>query len=293
MLTDLAAHRDALGARAFTFRHSLGDDPRFDLDRLADLVPRLPSAWVLAHEAQFSPHERRGKTKVAPGTDLGRAIADLPTSGVSIRAYNLENTTDFRPILDATSPAVLDFVDCREGGVRDINLATFVASTGAVTAAHPDRHHNFLLNVQGRKQVWIGCDPDPRAQYIRTLDWFRRPHLGAPDLPPAETFSLAPGDAIYIPPYAWHWTEVLDDGATGFSVGFSTATTERNEQVLGVDMRLRALGLHPRPFDMHGAGGVSGRCKAAVAPAVMRAVAFKHRSDASVVVSPNPQEVPR
>jgi len=293
VLTDLSAHREALGDRPFVFDHGLHGDPRFERGQLAELVTRVPCAWVLAHEAQFSPHERRGKTKLPADADLGAAILDLPTSGVSIRAYNLEHTTDFRPLLDEVTPVVTDLVGDREGGVAEVNLATFLASAGAVTAAHPDRHHNLLLGVDGRKKVWVDRDPDARGHHVRTLDYFRRPDLGAPDLPPAECFALEPGQGVYIPPYRWHWTEVLDDCATGFSVGFSTATTERNNCVLGFDMRLRTLGLRPRPFDMHGDGGVSGRTKARLAPVVTRAARLRPRRGGTLVVSADPQEVAR
>jgi len=293
VLSDLSAHRASLGDTPFVFEHTLHGDARFARDRLAELVTRVPCGWVLAHEAQFSPHERRGKTKLPEDADLRAAIVDLPTSGVSIRAYNLEHTTDFRPLFDELTPVVTDFVGELEGGVSEVNLATFVASAGAVTAAHPDRHHNLLLEVDGRKKVWVDRDPDARGHHVRTLDYFRRPDLGAPELPPAECFLLEPGQGVYIPPYRWHWTEVLDDCGTGFSVGFSTPTTERNNCVLGFDMRMRALGLRPRPFDMHGAGGVTGRAKARLSPVVARTARLRPRRGTSLVESPEPQEVAR
>jgi len=293
LAAQLAQHRAALGDRPFEFEHGLHGDARFARGQLAELVGRVPCAWVLAHEAQFSPHERRGKAKLPADADLVQAIVTLPTAGVSIRAYNLEHTTDFRPLLDELTPIVRDFVGDREGGLSEVNLATFLASAGAVTAAHPDRHHNLLLNVDGRKEVWVDTDPDTRGHHVRTLDYFRRPDLGAPELPPAEQFVLEPGQGVYIPPYRWHWTRVLDDCATGFSVGFSTATTDRNNRVLGFDMRLRALGVRPRPFDMHGDGGVTGRVKAGLSPVVARAARLRPRRGGSLVVSGDPQEVAR
>lgn len=293
LAAQLATNRDALGDRPFVFEHGLHGDDRFARGQLAELVSRVPCAWVLAHEAQFSPHERRGKTKLPADADLAAAIVALPTSGVSIRAYNLEHTTDFRPLLDELTPVVRDFVGDLEGGVAEVNLATFLASAGAVTAAHPDRHHNLLLGVDGRKEVWVDTDPDARGHHVRTLDYFRRPDLGAPELPPAAKFVLEPGQGVYIPPYRWHWTRVLDDCATGFSVGFSTPATERNNRVLGFDMRLRALGVRPRPFDMDADGGLTSRVKAGLGPAVARAARLRPRRRGTLVVSGDPQEVAR
>ena len=59
---------------------------------------------------------------------------------------------------------------------------------------------------------------------------------------------MEPGDGVYIPPYAYHWTTVLgDEPASGLSVGFSTPATVRSGEVHDWDVRARRLGLRPRP----------------------------------------------
>jgi hypothetical protein len=286
---DLAGHGDELGVRPFVFRHRLGDDARFALEPLGDLIGRLPCAWVLAHEAQHSPHERRGKVPLAADTDLSRVVHDLPTSGVSIRAYNLENTTDFRPLYRALEPEVRSLVGTREGGLADVNFATFVASGGAVTAAHPDRHHNLLLHVSGEKRVWIDDEPDRRRHHARTLDYLRFPHLGAPELPPARSLVLAPGEGVYIPPYTWHWTEVLGESSAGLSVGFSTPATLRNSRVVAVDMKLRALGVRPRPLDASGTS-LNGRVKMGLEPVASAVDRVRRGHGRGLVASRDTQE---
>lgn len=265
LIPDVAAHRADLGRRPFVFRHALVDDALFARDDLGDLVARLPCAWVLAHEAQHSPLECRGKDPLPPGTDLSAVIRELPTAHASIRAYNLEHTTAFRPLLEEAQVAVRALVGDREGGVADVNLATFLASAAAVTAAHPDRHHNLLLQVTGEKEIWIDDEADRRRHHTRTIDYFRAPHLGAPELPPARSFILSPGDGVYIPPYAWHWTQVLGDHAAGLSIGFSTPSTIRNARVVAVDMKLRRLGMRPRPLDAE-ATSITSRVKVGVEP---------------------------
>jgi hypothetical protein len=291
VLPELAEHADDFGVRPFVFRHGLADDPRFSHEKLAEVVHRLPSGWVLAHEAQHSPHECRGKDALAPDTDLAQVIRDLPTSGVSIRAYNLEHTTAFRALFAEVRPAVRDLVDGREGGLVEVNLAAFLASAGAVTAAHPDRHHNLLLQVSGTKEVWIDDEPDRRRHHTRTLDYLRFPHLGAPELPPARSHVLAPGEGVYIPPYGWHWTSVLGDSAAGFSIGFSTPNTVRNSRVLAVDMKLRRLGVRPRPFG--DPGSLTGRVKAGLQPVAAMVDRVRLARDHALVRSPEPQEVAR
>ena len=133
-----------------------------------------------------------------------------------------------------------------EGGVVAVNLGAFVASTDAVTPAHPDRHHNLLLAVSGRKEVWVEDDPDQRAHHLRVA---RLPPLSRKtahrSCRPGDRFILEPGDGVYIPPYAFHWTTVLDGPALGLSIGFSTASTVRSSRVHDFDVRLRRRGLRP------------------------------------------------
>jgi quercetin dioxygenase-like cupin family protein len=291
LLLDLHEHRDDLGVRPFVFRHRLADDPRFARDDLGDLIARLPCAWVLAHEAQHDPQECRGKDALAAEADLGAVVRELPTSHASIRAYNLEHTTPFRPLYAEAEQAVRDFVGDHEGGVEEVNLATFVASAGAVTAAHPDRHHNLLLHVDGQKEVWVDDDPDRRGHHARTLDYFRAPHLGAPELPPAASFVLSPGEGVYIPPYAWHWTEVLgDDSSAGFSIGFSTPITVQNARVVAIDMKLRRFGVRPRPPDPS-ASSLVGRMKLGLEPVAAVADRVRRARGERLIASRDSQEV--
>ena len=249
-LVDL--QRDALhaviGKHAVTFRHRLGDDPRFDAPVLGPLAARLPSAWIRAHEAQYDPHEPRGICPMPADADLDAAISTLSTGAVSIRLYNLELTTEFRDLASEFDVVVRDLVGDDEGGVDTVNLGAFVASPAAVTPAHPDRHHNLLLQISGRKEVWVEDDPDLRASYLREISYFACPQNGAPELPPARCYVMEPGDGVYIPPYAYHWTTVLgDEPASGLSVGFSSPATIRSGDVHDWDVRTRRLGLRPRP----------------------------------------------
>jgi hypothetical protein len=173
-----------------------------------------------------------------------------------------------------------------------VNFATFVASAAAVTAAHPDRHHNLLLHVSGEKRVWVDDDPDRRRQHARTLDYLRFPHLGAPELPPARSFVLSPGQGIYIPPYAWHWTEVLGDSSAGLSVGFSTPATLRNSRVVTVDMKLRALRIRPRPLDRSGTS-LTGRVKGSLEPVANAVDRVRRGRGNGLIGSGDRQEAPR
>lgn len=266
--------RPMLGDHPVAFRHTLGHDPRFAPDVIAPLVAALPAAWIRADRSQYSPHEPRGLEQLDADADLDAVVRSLATAPASIRAYNLEHTAEFRDLHRALEPSVRDLVGDAEGGVVAVNLGTFLASPDSVTPAHPDRHHNLLLQVSGRKEVWVEDDPDRRAHHLRVVDYLRRPQDGAPVLPPGKCFILGPGDGVYIPPYAFHWTTVLDGPAVGLSVGVSTPCTVRSGTVHDFDVRLRRRGLRPRPS---GLGSPRERVKARLATASVRAARIRDR----------------
>ena len=93
-------------------------------------------------------------------------------------------------------------------------------------------------------------------------------------LPPARSFVLGPGDGVYIPPYAFHWTTVLDGPAVGLSLGFSTPRSVRRGVVLDFDIRLRNKGMTPRPSR---AGGSRELLKTRLAVAVVRLARARDR----------------
>jgi quercetin dioxygenase-like cupin family protein len=265
--------RPAIGLRAMHFRHAFGEDARFALDALASYAASLPPTWVRAHRAQYSPHEPRGLEEL-PLDELEDSVRELAHSDASIRLYNLEHTAEFRDVATALDAPVRTLVGDAEGGVTAVNLGVFVASPGAVTPAHPDRHHNLLLAVDGTKEVWVEDDPDARAHHLRVVDYIRRPQDGAPVLPPARSFVLEPGDGVYIPPYAFHWATALDAPAVGLSVGFSTPCTVRSGVVHDFDVRLRNKGMRPRPSR---AGGSRENVKMQLAGAVVKLARARNR----------------
>jgi hypothetical protein len=140
--------------------------------------------------------------------------------------------------------------------------------------------------------VWIDDETDRRRHHTRTVDYFRAPQLGAPELPPARSFVLSPGDGVYIPPYAWHWTQVLGDSAAGLSIGFSTPSTIRNARVVAVDMKLRRLRVRPRPLDPSGAS-LTSRVKVGLEPVAAVADRVRRARGDRLIAFRDSQEVAR
>lgn len=260
----LAALRDpaldaAFGVGVARFRHDFADRDDLDLDRLTELAPRVPMSWVFANVAQRSPFEGRGCEAPIDCTRVGDYLQDLPTSDASIRVYNLERIAEYATFAQHIESLVHDFVGEREGGLTAINLGVFAASPNSVTPAHPDRHHNLLFELRGRKQIWLEEDLVSRDHHVRVLDYLRCPAAGMETLPAAQTFVLEPGDGVYIPPYTYHWTELFEEPGLALSIGFSTPATTADSDAHEFDLRLRRLRVRPRPAP---AASWRGRTKA-------------------------------
>lgn len=225
-----------------TFRHRVDLDALGGGSSLGARATELPDGWVVASVPESRFEDCRVCVDRPSPDDLARMVADVTVSPHAFRLYHLELAPGFKPIADVVAAPVRALE--REGEVQDVNIALFLAPRDAVTSAHPDRHHNLLLQVTGTKDVWIeDLSSDPVARHRRAVDYFRDPGAGVPDLPPAQMVRLGPGDGVYIPPMSFHWTRTTgDEGSVAMSVGFSTARTAGELRLSQIDVSLHKLG---------------------------------------------------
>jgi hypothetical protein len=251
--------RAAFGREVAPFGHDLLGRPELAIDAIAAIAATVPATWVAIQDAPDDPHLPRECGRVYDCPDVAQLVRSLATARASVRLYNLERLPEYADLVDGARAVVDDLVGEREGGLDAVNLGVFAASPHSVTPAHPDLHHNLLLQLTGTKEIWIEHDPDRRAQHARVLQYLSCPDAGTPELPPAELRRLNPGDALYIPPYTFHWTRTGDEPGTALSIGFATPATRIGCDALAFDVRLRRRGLRPRP---HRAGSLGVRAKA-------------------------------
>ena len=132
--------------------------------------------------------------------------------------------------------------------MTDRGLNVLASSPDGMVPAHFDMHHNFLLQIDGTKDVMIGSfsDPDVNERAIdRFYDEGNNNARALPDL--AASFRLEPGDGVYIPPFAFHWIHGGPRTSITISCGFRTRATEQANVVHECNARLRRFGLHPDP----------------------------------------------
>lgn len=216
---------------------------------LAELATSLPERWLVARQ----PAERfeQGDVMVGSGSGLAALAGDISGSRLTLRLYHLELAPAFKTIASRVAAPVLALGS--ELDPVEVNLGLFLAPPGGITPAHPDRHHNLLLQVTGTKDVWVEdiTATDPVARHRRCIDFFAAPGAGVPVLPPATLVRLGPGEAVYIPPMTMHWTRTTSaEGSTALSVGFSTPRTVADHRLAQIDLSLHHFGWRrSHPFD--------------------------------------------
>jgi len=127
----------------------------------------------------------------------------------------------------------------------------FVASPRAVTPYHLDHNHNFLLQIAGRKTVYV-WEPLDRsvvseaalelfhAQMSRQLVSFNEDLLKT-----AHKFELEPGLSAYMPTTTPHLVINGDNPSVTISVCYHSSIAWKQETLCRANFALRRLGVRP------------------------------------------------
>jgi hypothetical protein len=237
-----------LGRTPFAVRHHI--EPQHPLLTRDALVARAAD-WP----ATLSRHRSGDVQFVMPSmsvdrldADAAEVMRDIDRNSCWLVLWELERSLRYSDFLDQCLDPVDEMVGAREGGMTDRGLNVLASSPGAIVPAHFDMHHNFLLQIDGTKEVMVGSFRDPRvneAAIDRFYDEGNNNARAMPDV--AESFRLGPGDGVYIPPFAFHWVRGGPETSISISCGFRTRATEQANLVHECNARLRRFGLHPAP----------------------------------------------
>jgi cupin superfamily protein len=256
---DAEAFSAAFGDHPLLLRHRLAGHPKLQLEAIAALAAELPPSWTYPQPGNLPTVLPEGPPRMAADSaEVARTIAD---NGYRLTLYYLERVDSFRELLHGCLDQVAEVLGDREGGMHHRDASIFLAGPGAVVPVHIDRHHNVVLQVAGSKELTVGAFADPAVQRREIERNFEARQM-ADELPPAlHTFHLGAGDALYLPPYSFHWLKGGPDVTVALSCAFSTPETERTELVHACNARLRSLGVPARP---PGSSRQRDRAKAAV-----------------------------
>lgn len=260
-----ARFAEAFGRRPLAVRHSLPGHPLLAMDALAELADSLPSRAIERHEAD-QPLVRPGGAPELEGPP-SETVRGIESNGCWMVLWNIEQAPEYRELLNSCVDDAERHL-AANGGSRRREAFLFLSAPGAVTPVHFDPEHNLLLQVKGVKEINVGRFADP-ADQLRELDRYHDGgHRNLDRMPEEfECFRMAPGDGVYVYPWAPHWVKNGPEASISLSITFRTAQSDRAEHVHALNAHLRRLGLKPRP---PGVSSAIDRAKGGVVEAVRR-----------------------
>ncbi|QOD92020.1 cupin-like domain-containing protein [Lysobacter sp. CW239] len=152
---------------------------------------------------------------------------------------------------------VLDGVQARVGH-RDPGMCyragwIFVTSPRTVTPFHFDKEHNFILQVSGKKRIYVWDHTDTVVASEQARDRFHHTH-GRELLAwreefreRAHVFDLLPGEGAYMPSTSPHMVETGDEPSITISFTYYTDATRRDALLHKTHELVRRFGIAPPP----------------------------------------------
>jgi hypothetical protein len=236
--------------------HRISDHPLLQIDQLIELGQRL---------------EQQGRTR----THSSKATADTPfneapslhPNKVSTRQtiehireanawfslLNIQTDPQYRQLVADVLDSIQPFVEAKDPGMCYRAGWIFVSSPKTVTPFHFDKEHNFLLQIHGRKTVYVWEPNDLVVADDRARDRFHA--SGQRDLivwdeafrRRAHRFEIGPGEGAYMPSTSPHLVEVGDEPSVTVSFTYYTANTRRDALLRKARGRLFEYGVHLPP----------------------------------------------
>jgi mannose-6-phosphate isomerase-like protein (cupin superfamily) len=149
--------------------------------------------------------------------------------------------------LDQLQAALIAKKGPRQGRMHKRVGFVFVSSPNSVTPVHFDIEHSLLMQVSGRKTVSIGRWENAEARR-REFDRYWDGSHGRIESLPEEiaSFTVTPGQAVFIPPGTPHWVQNGPDPSLSVTLTYFTAATVRENRVEDFNSHLRRRKMKPR-----------------------------------------------
>ncbi|CAG9224236.1 JmjC domain-containing protein [Paraburkholderia tropica] len=248
----LAECREQLHKTAFAARHPLAGHPLFSIEALTKVAEaackRKDDVYVDAGDLSLA--DKWGSTP-KPDMTIPEIIDRIETAGAWLVMKHVEENPAYKALLNEYEAFVRE-VAGPEGSklLSNAEMLVFITSPHRKTPFHFDAEINFLVQIQGSKDLWV-CDPLDRS--VTTEEELEQYYYGAINAgtykPHAEKvaqqFTLHPGDAVHIPTHGAHWVQNHDN--VSISLSLNMEFPQRYGDAYRANHYLRMLGLKPRP----------------------------------------------
>jgi len=208
--------------------HELVGEELLTPSALSDAAARLDPACVQHHLGDLPQLAPEGRARRLP-LSASEVLRGLDTNGSWVMMRRLAALPEYGAIMRHHVRAF--DLSLRATGEVPIghDLIAFVAAPGAVVPVHYDRDHHLLAQVSGTKTVGAGRFSEVHEQRRQVERGMYEERLNADAVPDdAEVHDLAPGDALVLPAYTFHWVTVGADVSVAITFAITTEATRRS-----------------------------------------------------------------
>ncbi|MFD1559281.1 transcriptional regulator [Paraburkholderia silviterrae] len=262
---DPSVFQENFERKSFEVSHHLVCHPLFQLPQLMDLADR--TLRTRPSDLYYDMGD------IAPGQkwkDTNRAFSPLNALRQleDSNAWFIFRSTQRDPAYaELYRHAIAEIKDMVGGGIESKiskeDIIIFVTSPKRVTAYHIDRECNFILQIHGKKDLYVFDREDRQILPEVELERFWALDNNAANYRPelqnrARSYKLAPGNGVHVPVNCPHWLKNDDNISVTLSVNFQFVDSMRAD-VYRANYYLRKLGINPNP---PGRSAVRDRAKA-------------------------------
>lgn len=246
--------------RVSTLTHRLAQHPLLKLQPLLQLGSRLAQRrGVRTHTGEATAGTPFGAAAQLHPNRLSvqETLADIEHANAWTSLLNVQSDDEYRSLVDEVLDDVQPQVERVDPGMCYRAGWIFITSPRAVTPFHMDKEHNFILQIQGRKTLYVWEPDDTEAVSEAARDLFHLRH--SRDLvrwheqlkQRAHVFHLEPGMAAYMPSTSPHMVENGDNASITASFTYYTDATRRKSLLHALHQRMRDRGLKPEAVGLH------------------------------------------
>jgi hypothetical protein len=246
--------REKFNRQHFLLRHHLADAPEFSLPRLVQLArdtqaTRPDDVYLDIGVDDVGKRWDEAARSALPVDELIRRIEEEQAWIVLFRA---EQDPAYARLLNGVLSEVMQLTGREiERTIKKKEVILFVTSPNRLTTYHIDRECNFLLQIQGSKEIHVFDRDDREVLPEAEVERFWTVDHNAPRYRPeyqhrAERIMLEPGIGLHIPINAPHWLQNGNNVSVSASFNFQFRDDVRANLYRG-NYYLRRVGLKPRP----------------------------------------------
>lgn len=240
--------------RIMAVSHRLSTHPLLQPDALVTLGERL--------EARGSIRSHTSNAKAGTPFNSAQELFPNPKSAAeTLRAIrdakawtsllNVQVDPVYRELVDEVLESARPQVERRDPGMCHRAGWIFVTSPNTVTPFHFDKEHNFILQIHGKKRIYVWDHRDQVVASEHARDLFHLSHerylLRWRDefRERARIFDLEPGQGAYMPSTSPHMVENGDEPSITASFTYYTDATRRDARLHKAHALIRRARITP------------------------------------------------